>query len=228
VASQAWDSRLARRIARPLSRTRVHPNHVTATGMLIGLMAALCYASGERRGLAWGAFLYVVSAILDHVDGELARMTGTSSASGQVFDRFADLAVRFALFAGMGLGLRSSALGPVAIGCGLAAGAAFVTIFALRGATARLNGWDDLGQPTFAGFELEDVLYVIAPVTWAGWLGPFVVAAGAGAPLFALWSAYAYRQARVAARESARRSASARVSGASREARARLVAGRRS
>lgn len=223
MASQAWDSRLARRIARPLSRTRVHPNHVTATGMLLGLMAALCYASGERRGLAWGAVLYVVSAILDHVDGQLARMTGTSSASGQVFDRFADLAVRFALFAGMGLGLRSS-VGPLAIACGLAAGAAFVTIFALRGAIARLNGWDALAQPTFAGFELEDILYVIAPVTWLGWLGPFIVAAGAGAPLFALWSAWAYWQARTAAREAARRSAEAR---ASREARARLVAGRR-
>jgi phosphatidylglycerophosphate synthase len=189
VTSQAWDSRLARRIALLLSATRVHPNHVTAAGMLVGFAAAVSYASGSPRGMGWGALLYVLSAILDHVDGELARLTGTGSAAGQTFDRIADLLVRFALFAGMGVGLRHSPLGLTAVGLGLAAGVAFVAIFALRGATARLRGWDAVAQPKAAGFDLEDVLYAIAPVTWAGWILPFVVAAGIGAPLFALWCA---------------------------------------
>jgi phosphatidylglycerophosphate synthase len=228
VASQAWDSRLARRIALPLSGTRVHPNHVTAFGLLVGLVAAACYASGAPRGMDLGALLYVCSVILDHVDGELARATGTSSASGQAFDRFADLAVRFALFAGMGLGLRHTSLGLAGVAFGLAAGAAFVAIFALRGATARLRGWDAIAQPSAGGFELEDILYVIAPVTWAGWLAPFVVAAGIGAPIFALWSARAYLRARAVPRTALPRAAAEAPSETAPERSGpRLVAGRR-
>lgn len=196
MTSKAWDSRLAHRIALLLRETRVHPNHVTTASMLVGLAAAALYAGGTPLARNWGAVLYVLSAILDHVDGELARLTNKSSLRGQTYDRLADLIVRFALFAGMGLGLRHGPLGGAAVGCGLAAGAAFVLIFVLRGAIARRRGWDAIPQPGVAGFELEDVLYVIAPVTWLGWLAPFVVAAGIGAPLFAAWMVRAYRLAR--------------------------------
>jgi hypothetical protein len=63
----------------------------------------------------------------------------------------------------------------------------------MRSALARRRGPSALVQPAAGGFEIEDILYVIAPVTWAGWLGPFVLAAGVGAPLFALWVATAFR-----------------------------------
>jgi phosphatidylglycerophosphate synthase len=221
---------MARRIAVVLSATRVRPNHVTAASMLLGLAAAACYASGSPRGMGWGAVLYVLSAILDHADGELARMTGTCSAAGQTFDRVADLLVRFALFTGMGIGLRESPLGPMAVGFGLAAGVAFVVIFASRGATARRRGWDAMSQPTAAGFELEDILYVIAPVTWVGWLAPFVVAAGIGAPLFALWCARGYLVARAAQRTPTPWLATSQASAVPRPGAGgdRLVVGRRS
>jgi hypothetical protein len=50
-------------------------------------------------------------------------------------------------------------------------------------------------QPAVGGFELEDVLDLIAPLTWLGGLEPFIVAAGIGAPLYALWTARSYRLA---------------------------------
>ena len=43
-----------------------------------------------------------------------------------------------------------------------------------------------VGYPGLAGFELEDGIYLLAPVTWLGWLVPFFVAAGIGAPLYCL------------------------------------------
>ena len=46
-----------------------------------------------------------------------------------------------------------------------------------------------LDQPSFAGFDLGDVLYLIAPLTWLNWLAPFVFAAGIGTPIFCLWTA---------------------------------------
>src|SRR4029453_19486296 len=76
---------------------------------------------------------------------------------------------------------------------GLAAGVPFVAIFSLRGAIIRRRGRDAVAQPAVGGFEIEDVLYLIAPLTWLGGLEPFLVAAGIGAPLYALWAARSYR-----------------------------------
>jgi phosphatidylglycerophosphate synthase len=165
----------------------VHPNHVTTAGMVVGVVAAGLYATGAARAADWGAGFYVLSCILDHVDGELARLSGRCSPRGRAYDRVADLVVRFALFSGMGFGLRHGALGAAAVVLGLVAGGALVVIFAARSAIGREYGWNALTQPSAGGWDLEDILYVIAPVTWLGWLAPFMVAVGIGAPLFALW-----------------------------------------
>jgi hypothetical protein len=109
----------------------------------------------------------------------------------------------------MGIGLSASPLGLTAVAFGVAAGVAFMAIFGLRSATARLRGWDAVGQPTAAGFDLEDILYVIAPLTWLGWLGPFVVAAGIGAPVFSLWCARNHIEARRQVRQMRRAATSA-------------------
>jgi phosphatidylglycerophosphate synthase len=127
--------------------------------------------------------------LLDHADGELARMAGKTSVSGGVYDRIADLVVRASLFMGMGLALRHGPLGNSAVLFGLAAAAAFVAIFALRTELDRLGVPGALDQPSGAGFDLGDVLYLIAPLTWVGALEPFLVAAGVGAPIFGLWTA---------------------------------------
>lgn len=187
MATKPWDSRLARLLVWPLRDTRIHPNHVTTAGLLTGLAAAALYGHGSRAAADWGAGLYLVSAILDHADGELARLTGRTSAFGHRYDRGADLVVKLALFTGMGVGLRRGPFGAWSILMGLLAGAAIIAIFLARTDLARRQGQDALRQPSAAGFEIEDILYLIAPVTWLGWLQPFVVGAALGAPLFALW-----------------------------------------
>ncbi|MFN8545204.1 MAG: CDP-alcohol phosphatidyltransferase family protein [Candidatus Binatia bacterium] len=188
---RSWDSRLARRLVLPLRDTWVHPNHVTTAGLLTGCVAAAAYATGTHA--SWGAALYGLSAILDHADGELARATGRTSAFGRAYDRFSDLSIKVLVFAGMGIGLRHGGLGLLGPASGIAAGVAFVAIFLMRNAIARRRGWDALAQPSAGGFEIEDVLYVALPVTWLGLLAPFCVAAGVGAPTFALWVAREYR-----------------------------------
>lgn len=186
AVTKPWDSRLANLLVRPLCRTSVHPNHLTTVNFAIGLGAAASYAWGSQN---LGAALYVVSAVLDHGDGELARMTGKTSAFGAAYDRATDLIVKIALFAGMGFGFRHGWLGGWAILAGLSAGVAFVTIFLLRTELSRRDPTAAVTQPAAGGFEIEDILYVIAPLTWAGALLPFVLAAAVGAPLFALWTA---------------------------------------
>ena len=51
-----------------------------------------------------------------------------------------------------------------------------------------LGEGEAVGYPGWAGFELEDGTYLLAPVTWLGWLEPFFVAAGIGAAAYLLWT----------------------------------------
>lgn len=45
-----------------------------------------------------------------------------------------------------------------------------------------------VGYPGALGFELEDGIYLLAPITWLGWLQPFFVAAGRGAAAYSIWT----------------------------------------
>ena len=193
MATKPWDSRLAYWLVSPLRTTRVHPNHLTTLGLAVGLAAASLFATGRPASMDWGAAAFVVSAIIDHADGELARMTGKTSTFGHAYDRTADLIVKLSMFLGMGCGVRAQH-GWLGVAAGMAGGVALVAIFLMRSALVRRQGPSALVQPAAGGFEIEDILYVIAPVTWLGWLGPFVLAVGVGAPLFALWVATGFRR----------------------------------
>ena len=59
----------------------------------------------------------------------------------------------------------------------------------LRNATVRRIGPAGLEQLTAGPLEIEDILYVIAAVTWLGWLQPFLLATAVGASLFACYCA---------------------------------------
>ena len=186
---KTWDSRIANALIAPLRDTAVHPNHLTTVGLLVGLAGAALFARGGRADANLGALLYVTSQVVDHADGELARMTGKTSEFGHTYDRLCDLAVKLSTFVGMGFGLRHGSLGSTAPLLGVAAGLALVTIFRSRSELARRRGREvGFRQPAAGGFEIEDILYLVAPITWAGGLQSFVVAAGLGAPIFAAWT----------------------------------------
>jgi len=195
-----WDSRIAALLVRPLHATSVHPNHLTTVGLVTGLVSAGLYARGGGAADVGGVLL-IATMIIDHADGELARTTGKTSAFGHAYDRIVDLVVKLCTFLGMGIGLRTGPLGRWSIVLGAAAGLALLVIFNARGALARRRSPEEaFHQPSFGGFEIEDILYLIAPVTWLGGLSGFLVATGIGAPLFAAWSAYLLWRAVVADR----------------------------
>lgn len=201
--SKPLDGRIAFRLARPLAATPVTPNQVTTVGLLVGLAAAGCYAQGGAAVHLGGA-LYATAMLIDHVDGELARLTGQGTPFGQTYDRLVDLVVKIAVFLGIGVGFREGPLGSAGPLLGLAAGTAFVAIFTLRSRLAERVGQAAFAQPTAGPFEVEDILYLVAPLTWLGWIPPFLAAAAVGAPLFALWTAWRLWEARAAQRSNRR------------------------
>lgn len=186
----AYDQRLARRLARPLARTAITPNMVTSAGLVMGLGAAWLFARGEATAANWAGALFIAAAWIDHLDGELARASGKTSRFGHYFDHVAMMTTYAATFVGMGIGLASLGMGGVFVALGITGGLAVAVIFGMRlWAESRL-GPDAVTAKPIGGFEIEDILYVIGPVAWLGVQEQFVIAAGIGAPLFLIWSAW--------------------------------------
>lgn len=65
-------------------RMGLKPNHVSLISMLIGVIGGIMLISGKTA--LWGVALIVFSSVLDSSDGQLARITGTSSLAGRVLD----------------------------------------------------------------------------------------------------------------------------------------------
>ena len=155
--------------------------------LLLALGAGWLYASGDRGAANWAAGLFVLARFIDHADGELARLTGKSSRFGYYYDYVAGALSSTALFVGIGIGLRDVALGKWLVTAGVTAGLfAPIAMGLALGVDARL-GTGACGYPAFWGFELEDGIYLLAPITWLGALTPFLVLASIGQVIFCLW-----------------------------------------
>ncbi len=198
ATSAGWDQRFARWCVGPLAHTPVSPNQVTTVSLIIGLLAGGGYALGGVWAY-WGAALFVVSELLDHADGELARLTGRASRFGHYYDNVAGGLTHVALFCGMGIGLQDSEIylmipnqwAPV---LGITAGGVVAIIYAFRVRLEDRAGRQAVVQPSAFGFEIEDIMYLLVPITWFDWHGVFLSLAGIGTPLYLVWQLWHARR----------------------------------
>jgi hypothetical protein len=91
-------------LARWAARRGLTPNQVTTVSLLIGVAAAVCFATGERWGLIAGAVLLQISFTTDCVDGQLARYTRQFSKLGAWLDSVFDRTKEYLAFAGLAIG----------------------------------------------------------------------------------------------------------------------------
>src|SRR5436190_5133693 len=91
-------------LARWAARRGWTPNQVTTVSLVIGLVAAAAFATGERAGLVAGAILLQLSFTIDCVDGQLARFARTSSRLGAWLDSIFDRTKEYAVYAGLAIG----------------------------------------------------------------------------------------------------------------------------
>ena len=190
-----WDQRIARVLVRPLVKSPVTPNQLTIFTLLVALTGAGLLATGDAVKANWGAGLFVLARFLDHFDGELARQKKMTSRLGYYLDYISGAISYGALFGCLGIGFMHTELGNWALVLGLAGTAsAVISMFTNLGIDKQLeleeSDHDAVGYPGFAGFELEDGIYLIAPITWLGWLQPFFVLAGIGAGIYCLWTCW--------------------------------------
>jgi len=80
-------------VVRLLYPTSITPNQVTFLSLIFGLASAGFYVSGIPDALVWGAIFLYGKVFLDNVDGNLARVRGTTSRFGRFLDSLADFLV---------------------------------------------------------------------------------------------------------------------------------------
>lgn len=197
MVGDSWTHKIARFLILPLVNSPVTPNHLTTLRLLTGIAACTAFAIGSNEWNLWGGILWIVSALLDRADGELARVSGKTSPGGHKYDYFCDVFVTALFFIGIGIGLRESSIGFWSILCGLSAAAGVIVAEIL--AEIIDQSQQDTGEkayPGFAGFDFDDVLYLFAPVVWLNWHYPFLLGASVGAPVFALLTWYRLKQCR--------------------------------
>jgi phosphatidylglycerophosphate synthase len=192
-----WDARLARWLVTPLRGTSITPNHLTTLRLMTGLGCAAAFCQGTYGWSNVGGVLLVASNFLDHADGELARLTGASSKWGHIYDLASDAVVTTLLFIAIGAGVETwpaylSGWPPVVVGA--VAGSTIAIIFYVRMRLEGLAGKGATQQSSVAGFETEDILYLIPLVTLGHGLVALLIAAGLGAPLYAIWVIVEYRR----------------------------------
>ena len=186
-SGKPWDARLAYRLVYPLKDSFLTPNHFTLLRLAVGITAFISLASGNYFWSNIGALCFCLSNFLDHTDGEFARLTGKMTRTGHYFDLACDALVNILLFIGIGIGLAHGNLGTAAVPIGIVAGISVAAIFHMRMYIESKIGKDSARQPHMGGMEAEDILYLLPLVTLTGQLVPFLILAGIGAPLFALW-----------------------------------------
>jgi archaetidylinositol phosphate synthase len=199
-----WDQRLARPFARLLSHTTITPNQVTTASLIFGIGGAILLAFGGVAAY-WGALLYMMAQFVDHMDGELARMTNQTSVFGHHYDHIAGGVFEFGLFCGIGIGLGPDALGGWAMTLGFVAAVSVGITVAIRLEVSRRFGNDAIDQPSWFGFEIEDIMYLVGPIAWLDGLAPFLLLASIGLPTFMLITVWDFLSRNRLARQQAER-----------------------
>ncbi len=80
------------------TRLRIHPDVLSWTGVALSLAAIPCIATGH---FGLGGWLFMLGAMLDSIDGTVARNLGVESRAGafldSVLDRVSDMSIFFGL-----------------------------------------------------------------------------------------------------------------------------------
>lgn len=97
-AKRHWFRPLTTGLARAAERVRLRPDHITWAALVVAVGGAVLVAFGWFIA---GALVITAGAMLDAVDGALARLTGAVSLTGgyldSLFDRIVDFAVLLAV-----------------------------------------------------------------------------------------------------------------------------------
>jgi hypothetical protein len=113
---------LSRRLAAALAPTFVTPNMVSVSGAFLVVAAGALYSFGDARWAVAAAFaLHMLWHVVDGADGDLARMTGRASPTGEMVDGACDYLSHALIYLFLAIHL-ADWIGPWAYALGWASG----------------------------------------------------------------------------------------------------------
>jgi hypothetical protein len=172
VIDTRLDTAVHRRLSKYVTRVAVAlgipPNAITVGSGVVGLGAAALMARGDVGPLVGGLLLYLAAVVLDHSDGEVARLTLTESAIGEWLDIVVDTIVHTALALALGLAAQHVSGGGLGAGIVAAVGVIASAVVGKRwpptpaAATARgpLDGLLD-GLTSRDGFYAMLIVFIV-------------------------------------------------------------------
>ncbi len=99
-------------VGQQLKRTGITADHLTLTGVVVSLGAAVAIGNGALR---LGLVLLVLTSLPDLLDGAVAKASGTASTRGAFFDSVADRFTDALLFGGVAWHLATIEPGRLAV-----------------------------------------------------------------------------------------------------------------
>lgn len=148
ATAKPGDGIVARHLNRPVSQAVsalllrlgwVRPGHATVLTAAIALAMFAALLTGTATGLVAGAVLFQLASIADGIDGEIARATFRTSASGAAWDSGVDAATNLGFLAGVIANLALRGQGDTAL-VGLAGLGILMLGMGLLGLAARARG----------------------------------------------------------------------------------------
>jgi CDP-diacylglycerol--glycerol-3-phosphate 3-phosphatidyltransferase len=158
---------LASRSITGLTRTRVTPNALTATGVSLCLAAAVLVYFEYRSELLFfwlGAVVFVIGSILDILDGALARAGGKTTPFGSFLDSTTDRVGEGAMLGAIAL-IFSRDGNELALAAAIAAVAGSFLVSYTRAKAEGLGLRGDVGL----GSRAERVVVITAGLVLAPW-----------------------------------------------------------
>ena len=88
-------------VVRNLYSTPITPNQITVFSFIAGMLSMGFYVSDRSDSLVWGGIFLYGKVFLDNIDGNLARVRGTSSRFGRFLDSLSDFLVTVMVYIGI-------------------------------------------------------------------------------------------------------------------------------
>lgn len=91
-------------LGRAFARTGLSANFWTSMGLAAAFGAAILYGGVTEYAHILGGIMLLISGFFDVIDGQVARVTGKASKSGEFLDSMFDKIAEVAVFAGLASG----------------------------------------------------------------------------------------------------------------------------
>tara|TARA_B100001142_G_C14202715_1_gene604460 strand:+ start:351 stop:935 length:585 start_codon:yes stop_codon:yes gene_type:complete len=172
-------------VVKPLAKTSVSPNQLTTARIMTGVLAAVCLAIGPQWQTI-GAGIFVISVLLDRMDGDLARLTNCTTNFGHRYDMISDAISNVLILIGLGVGLMGGNLGSWAGCMGLVAGVSVAAILWIVMRIEKVKGLRAAELPNFSGFDADDAVLLIPIFIWLGFAEYLLFISSVIAPFVAI------------------------------------------